>query len=107
VLLNRKSKPVKFSLAQILSALSLKSLRPEQRVDQVPHDETRHDESDDIFQSHIDLLQTIAAADVEPRDDKKHGRNDDESEINHLMNPQNDSAKTEIAQAACQIPGTI
>jgi hypothetical protein len=56
---------------------TLKLFRPEQRVNQISRDKKRNDKSDDIFQSHFALLQTIAAADIKPGEIEKADRNAD------------------------------
>src|SRR5262245_55615215 len=62
---------------------------PEQRVDQIAHNNKRHDQANQIFQSHNHLLQTITAANIEPRDYKKNYCHDDKYNISHKIAPEN------------------
>jgi hypothetical protein len=64
---------------------ALKSFGPEQCVNQVGHNDKRHYQSNYVFDFHIALLQTIAGANVQPRDHKKENRNEDKYEIGHLI----------------------
>ena len=65
----------------------LEFLRPEKRVNQITHDKKRHDYSDQIFQSHMALLQTIATEHVQPRDHEEENRNDDKYDVSHVIAP--------------------
>src|SRR5262249_41187775 len=77
----------------------LEFFRPEQRVDQIAHNNKRHDQANQIFQSHSHLLQTITAADIEPRDYKKDYCHDDKYNVSHLLLLKIDSS-AEVAFAS-------
>src|SRR5713226_4834896 len=64
-------------------------LRPQKRVDQVNHNNDRYDCAKKIFQRHASSLQTIAAADIQPRNYKKDHRNNDKYKVGHVIAPQN------------------
>jgi hypothetical protein len=64
---------------------ALKSFWPEQRVNQIGHNDKRHYQSNYVFDFHIALLQTIAGANVQPGDHEKENRNDNKYEVGHLI----------------------
>jgi hypothetical protein len=61
----------------------LKLLREKKRINQVAQNEDRHDQPDNVFQSHNHLLKTIAAADAQPRDYEKKHRGHDKYNVSH------------------------
>jgi hypothetical protein len=64
---------------------ALKSFRPEQRVNQIGHNDKGHYQSNQVFDFHIALLQTIAGSNVQPGDHEKENRNDYKYEVGHLI----------------------
>ena len=67
--------------------LTLELFRPQQRVEQIDQHDQRHYESDDIFDFHDYLLQTIAAADIRACNYKKHHGDEDKYNVKHLIAP--------------------
>jgi len=67
----------------------LEFFRPEQRVDQIAHYDKRHDQANQIFQSHNHLLQTVARDDVQPGNYENQHCNDDKYSVSHLFAPEN------------------
>ena len=86
--------------ATALSASQLKFLGPKQRIEQIAHDEKGHDQSDDKFQYHINPLQTVAGADIEPGEAEKADRDRDKNQVRHLTLLE--TYELPIAQAQCQ-----
>jgi hypothetical protein len=69
----------------------LELFRPEERVNQVTHNDERHDQSNYVFQRHnvSPPLYFVAPDHVEPRDYEKHHRNSDKYNVSHLIAPEN------------------
>lgn len=75
----------------------LEFLRPEQRVNQIAHDDKRHDQSDQIFKSHINPLQMVATPHIQPRDHEEKNRNDDEYKVSHMNAPKTVDLKVQLS----------